>query len=596
MIKQYLIIFLFSSIISASQTDSLPEKLLDHGMQAYAIGDYQTAAQKFLKCIKVSKASNNIVLLGNAYNNLGNVYSKTGQSEASLKNYLLSSELFIQIKDSLNTAKAYKNIGALYAEQKDFSMAVQYYNYAIAIAKQLEDQSLLADCLNNMGVVYEQQNKFEEALTAYQTALKIYKNKGDEAKISMALNNMAIVYKFLENYPQSITYYHEAIKLSKKLDDKFMLAANQNNLGNVYVLTGQYSNALELCLLAYESAKIIHAKEIMVEALDGIATAYEKLNLFSNALTYRKLYEAEKYSYINTERSALLADMQVKYESQKKTDEIRLLQNERLIKNLEIEKQKQQITTRNILILVFILFLITLLSMTYFWNSRQRLKNKLQQVILIRETEEHERLRIAKDIHDDFGSGLTKINFLSEVISQKTAHLPEVSNSSKAVTETAKSMIGNMRDLIWALNPENATIANVVARMREYATDYLEDFNINITFEIQEDLSQTPITKESHRELFMVVKEILNNISKHSKATTVCFSVSFSQDNFMVSIRDNGIGFNLKSINKGNGLNNIKNRIEGIGGSIDVRSDSRGTEICFSISNEKLMKSNENIF
>lgn len=243
--------------------------------------------------------------------------------------------------------------------------------------------------------------------------------------------------------------------------------------------------------------------------------------------------------------------------------------------------------------MVFLVFLIALISTAYFWISRQNLKNKLQQVIVIKETEQHERLRIARDIHDDLGSGLSKINFLSEIIYQKTEHIPEVSSSSKAVMETVKSMIGNMRDLIWALNPDNATIANLVARMREYTTDYLEDFNIDLKYTIQENLPQTPITKECHRELFMVVKEILNNITKHSKATEVYFSISLSEDDFKVSIKDNGIGFNINTINKGNGLNNIKNRIESIGGGFNIVSETIGTEICFLISSNKLLKNKE---
>ncbi len=137
MMKHYLMLLFFSCFISASQTDSLSENLLNNGLKAYSIGDYQTATNFFLKCIENTKASVNKNLLGRAYNNLGNVYSKTGKSEESLKNYLFSASLFIQIKDLLNTARAYKNIGALYAEQKDFSIAVKYYNLSIEIAKKI---------------------------------------------------------------------------------------------------------------------------------------------------------------------------------------------------------------------------------------------------------------------------------------------------------------------------------------------------------------------------------------------------------------------------------------------------------------------------
>jgi signal transduction histidine kinase len=126
--------------------------------------------------------------------------------------------------------------------------------------------------------------------------------------------------------------------------------------------------------------------------------------------------------------------------------------------------------------------------------------------------------------------------------------------------------------------------------MREYTTDYLEDFHIDLKYRIQEELPHTPIKKECHRELFMVVKEILNNVSKHSHATEVCFSASLSEDIFKISIKDNGIGFNINTVNKGNGLHNIKHRIESNGGVFNITSDSSGTEICFLMANEKLLK------
>lgn len=218
------------------------------------------------------------------------------------------------------------------------------------------------------------------------------------------------------------------------------------------------------------------------------------------------------------------------------------------------------------------------------------MKNQLIKEKIIRETEEQERLRIAKDIHDDLGSGLSKINFLSEIIFEKAEHLPDIRNSSESVKETAKKMIENMRDLIWALNSDNTTIANLVARMREYTTDYLEDFSIELKYSFPDKLPQTAITKESHRELFMVVKETLNNIAKHSKATAVFFKIEITALNLKLSIKDNGIGFDDTN-KKGNGLRNMKSRLEAIGGTFDIISEKDlGTEISVTVPLQKIVK------
>lgn len=586
-----LLLLLLYTFFVFSQTKASAENFLNQGEALYSKGDYQEAILQFKKCVTLFKKSGNNQLLGKTYNNLGRALSQTGKSEEALTNYLSSIVISKQRNDSLSMAKTYKNIGALYEEQNDFVNAMQYYNSSFEIAKKKNDLSLMADCQNNMGVVYEQQLKYNKALKMYSNALEIYKSKADEQKISMVLNNLAIVQKYLKNYPEAIKNYEAALVLSEKLGDKFMVAANQNNLGNVYALTGNYTKSLKLCQLANVNAKAIDVTEVIIESYDGISTAYEKLHRFPEAIQYRKLYELEKDNFINTERSGQLADMHIKYETQKKLDEIKLLNQEGKIRNLKIKEQHFQISKKNHQITAFIVFILGLIIIAYFWKKSIKLKNILASEKIIRETEEYERLRIAKDIHDDLGSGLAKINFLSEIILQKTENLPEIRNNSEAVKETAKKMIENMRDLIWALNPDNTTIANLLARMREYSTDYLDDYPIEIQNYFPENLPQTAITKEAHRELFMVVKESLNNIAKHAKATKVFFTAKIESDYLYLSIKDNGVGFNMNTDKKGNGLRNMKSRLESIDGICTILSNNaNGTDINVAVPLQKIIK------
>jgi len=593
MIKKYFLFFLifFSSFLCFPIQENTFDNLLLDGAKAYSNGNYEQAILIFQKYILISNQSGKKESLSKAYNDLGNSYSKTGKSEKALKNYLLSIAVSNQRKDSLSIAKSYKNIGALYSEQKDFLAAMHYYENAFNLAKKIKNPALMADCLNNMGVIYEQQLKYSKALDAYSNALQIYKSQGDANKISMVFNNLAIVYKYLKNYSKSIQNYQAALQLSEKLNDRFMVAANQNNLGNVYALTGNYYKSLELCQLAYANASAIDAKEVIIESCDGIATAYEKLKQYPNAIKFRKLYELEKDNFINTQRSAQLAETLVKYETEKKINEIKLLHQKGKIKDLKIKEQNFQLERRNQLIIIFLLVLSGLISIGYFFKVKRKLKAQLVKEKIIWETEETERLRFARDIHDDLGSGLSKINFLSEIIFQKTTHLPEVKKNSEAIKETAIKMIENMRDLIWALNPENTTLDNLIARIREYTTDYIEDFPIELASSFPDILPQIAVSKESHHELFMVVKEILNNISRHSMATELFFGLDLTDDNMMITFKDNGIGFDCKTITYGNGLKNMKSRITTIGGKFEILCEKgEGTLVTISVFLKDIIK------
>src|SRR5690606_20909146 len=131
---------------------------------------------------------------------------------------------------------------------------------------------------------------------------------------------------------------------------------------------------------------------------------------------------------------------------------------------------------------------------------------------------EQERLRIARDLHDDLGAGLSKIKLLSNVASSKSAYAP-IQKEIQALSATASDLVGNMRDMVWALNPENTTLDYLVARIREYAHEYLEDFPIDLVLNTPREIPMMNITKEANRNIFFAIKECLQNMVRHSEAT-----------------------------------------------------------------------------
>ncbi len=572
-------VLLFSVLIYINCYGNV-DSLLNKGSELYSHGDYAKAIDVLTECAKQAEKGADKKMLCNIYNNLGNAWSRTGESVNALKYYQLSIKIAEQLNDKNRIGKTLKNMGALYSEQKDFGTAMKYYENGLAIAIEVKDSILIADFLNNEGVVFEQQKKYDEAVDVYTKALAIYSSKNDESKISMSLNNLAIVYKYLKNYNQSIKNYEAAIALSKKLDDKFMLAANLNNLGNVYALTGNYKQSLELCTEGLQIAKEIDANEVVIEAYDGISTAYQNMGDLRKALEYRKLYEKEKDAFINKERSLQLAEMKTKYESEKKENEIVLLKKNAQIKNLELQEQNHKLTKRNYFLAGFAILFVLLLTGGYLWNKNEKIKNRIRQQLAAKEIEEKERIRIARDIHDDLGSGLSKINFLSGVVSSNQALQPEVAENVKTISEIAVRLVDNMRDLIWALNPENTTVANLLAQIREYTSDYLEDFPIALKASFPEDVPQKPISKESHHSIYMVIKEALNNMIKHSQASIISIEVQFQQNMLTILLADNGIGFSTEEKRDGNGLRNMTSRITASQGKFHIDSaPGKGTSI-----------------
>jgi len=202
---------------------------------------------------------------------------------------------------------------------------------------------------------------------------------------------------------------------------------------------------------------------------------------------------------------------------------------------------------------------------------------------------ERERTRISQDMHDDVGASLTRISILSELAKNKAETDKETKQWLEQITSTSRSVTEEMSQIIWALNPKNDTLEGLIAYIRRFAHEYLEPTTIHCSFDLPGKLPNLPLSVEVRRNIYLVVREALHNVVKHSGATEVVISLSpslpLSQGRggrgVRLSIRDNGKGFDPGKLESpGNGLVNMRKRMNDIGGEITIISDSgKGTSI-----------------
>ena len=186
---------------------------------------------------------------------------------------------------------------------------------------------------------------------------------------------------------------------------------------------------------------------------------------------------------------------------------------------------------------------------------------------------ERERLRISKDMHDEVGSSLTKITLLSEIIRREIDSRVKTESNLDKISEISRSVIDNMNEIVWAINPKNDKLDNLAAYLREYIYEYLDGTGIYCQFDFMENFPPLNLTAEYRRNIFLVVKESFNNIVKHSSATAVNLKFVYDAPKLNITIKDNGKGFSIDNISKfGNGLNNMTKRIEEIGGKFIINS------------------------
>lgn len=192
------------------------------------------------------------------------------------------------------------------------------------------------------------------------------------------------------------------------------------------------------------------------------------------------------------------------------------------------------------------------------------------------------RLRIADDLHDDVGSNLSSISLGSQLVLQRSALDDEARQLIEEIRQNAAHTAETMRDIVWLINPKNDQLEDMILRMRDVAAKLLT--GVQYAFTVTGPPPSRIPDLSIRRNLFLMYKESLNNVAKHSKATHVEISLASSDERLVLSVKDNGVGFDLAHPRTGNGLAGLQRRADAVGGTLDVRSSpGHGTIVTASV-------------
>jgi signal transduction histidine kinase len=195
------------------------------------------------------------------------------------------------------------------------------------------------------------------------------------------------------------------------------------------------------------------------------------------------------------------------------------------------------------------------------------------------------RSRISQDIHDDISAGLTKISWLAESFMAKTAHtnaLPDLGILQK-INDYSRETVSKLGEIIWSANPERDNLESLLDYIRRYVTNYMEDAAIQYHLAFPNELPNVMLHPALRRNLYLVTKEALHNARKYSNATDIHISFTLHGQQFKLSVQDNGRGMSPNEVQgTGNGLHNMRKRMEAIGGNLSIESiENQGTTLTF---------------
>lgn len=197
---------------------------------------------------------------------------------------------------------------------------------------------------------------------------------------------------------------------------------------------------------------------------------------------------------------------------------------------------------------------------------------------------EQERARVAHDLHDDLGAGLTEVNMLSSLAKSPATSAVEKERYLGELTETARRMVTSLDEIVWTVNPRNDTVASLASYFGSHAQRLLELAGVTCGLDIAPDLPEYPLDPKFRQEIFFAFKEALTNVVRHAQATQVWLRISVRDGRLEVEVADNGHGLNGAAPSAGSdGLTNMQERMKTLGGECKIVSDPQtGTTVRFS--------------
>lgn len=188
-----------------------------------------------------------------------------------------------------------------------------------------------------------------------------------------------------------------------------------------------------------------------------------------------------------------------------------------------------------------------------------------------------ERTRISRDLHDEIGAQVTQITLFGEILKRETVKGGKPSETIDNITETSRRIAESLDNVVWAVNPDNDTIENFAGYLEQYISKTLEHAGIACRIDIPSEMPDFMMAADLRHNLLMVIKELINNIIKHANADMVEFSINQQENILSIILSDNGKGFTESEARVfGNGLKNMKNRIEHCGGNIRLLGNTNG--------------------
>lgn len=561
-------------------------------------GNYDTALILNLKSVEIARAFGDPERLAACLGNVGATYINLQQHEKALEYQLQIIPLYEKLNSQIKLSTLYSNLSYTYSNIKQYKKAIEYGEMSLRIGREIKNDYSITTTLVNLSTVYISLGEVQRAVNALDEARAVAKRTNNQYALLITSLNLGDANIKLGNFSKLESYFDEALTLAKKIGDQesVVIALRGKGLDNFYK-----KKIVEAEWFVNQSLQLAMADN-MIDQIGKAYTVLADIAVLKGDFKINNYYAIKSDSIrnllLNESIAENIQELEAKYESEKKEQQIKDLTQEAEIKDLSI-RQNRLLNLILIGSLVAILVIVILARRTYQQKKkileRENALNQSRIAELEKEKQlmaseavikgqDEERGRLAKDLHDGLGGLLSGVKF--SLANMKSTVILDA--DSALVFERSLDMldhsISELRRVAHNMMPEVLVKFGLSEALKSYCDRMRESQIFKIDFQsigMDERLS-------SNTEIFVyrIVQELLNNTAKHAKATHVLVQLARQNSEVSITVEDNGIGFGNPNVDNaaGIGWTNIRSRVDYLKGKLDVQSSrGQGTSVHITI-------------
>lgn len=582
------------------------DTLFQHANNDRNAGAYDKAITEYQECLNMAARLRDSLRMGNSLIGIGISNDLGGRFEEALQYYFKALQVYERIGNKKKMGGTLKNIGNTYRVMKNYAKASGFLQQALELQYAARDSASIAKVLNDIALIYMDQDSSRKALEYFDKIIHTYDRYISEEVRAYVLNNLALIQTDLKQYPQALSAYQSSLALMTKVNDQYGIALVLGNQGDLYYHMHDFHRALDYHLRNLALVRRIHSNELLKDTYDNLSKTYQGLGNYAKAYEYSQALLRLKDTIYQEQSARSLAEMEARYQNEKKQKEIlQLQQNNNLVR---IQLLNQRLIKYALMAGIGVILLVAAFLYREYRNKQRRNK-ELGYINDKLEEANNTKTKLISIISHDLRSPVSSLFSFLELRRQNPALLEKEDQEKldKELTVAADHLLEAMEDLlVWSksqmdhfsLSTETIQVDQLLDDIALLHRPFADDRQVNLKKEnsagIQLDADPNFVR--------VILRNLVSNAIKFTPAGgTITLSALREDSKILLRVKDTGPGLtkadianifewnSIRSDSSGLGLRLAREFAEKLGGAISVvSSPGEGAEFTVTLPSKGL--------